>query len=312
MVFWYSRQGYDSSQRKKGFPLCIDAQKDLPPSLAEFARIGDVSYITSTSNQSTEIRLLVMKSFLADLFPPVSKFSDHGMLRKWLFSVPFPAPVINMDWKRNDGDNCIVKEIKKLIPFKCFEKDNYFDWRSNVDLDMFESFHSYNIGFKQDEFAKITGLVEPIDNGNDKIISYSMPFVKVKRMRFSKKEYSHQYSWFLSVFKMIYNDTLNFTVPEWKRCLVAFWKCHQLLNDDVDYRRMWSTRIPEDVHVDTNNWKSICDYWNEEVERFLTDDRYTVNELLFDNFCKMLSEQGFQDDSDPFYFGYVSTKFSTQ
>jgi len=101
-------------------------------------------------------------------------------------------------------------------------------------------------------------------------------------------------------------------VPAWKHCLVAFWKCHQLLNDDVDYRRMWSIRIPDDVHVDTNNWKSICNYWNEEVEHFLTDDHYTVNELLFDNFCKMLSKQGFQDDSDPFYFGYVSTKFSTQ
>jgi len=75
-----------------------------------------------------------------------------------------------------------VKEIKKLIPFNCFEKDNYFDWRSNVHLDMFESFNSYNIGFQKEEFAKITGLVEPVDNGNDKIISYSMPFVKVKRM----------------------------------------------------------------------------------------------------------------------------------
>jgi len=109
-----------------------------------------------------------------------------------------------------------------------------------------------------------------------------------------------------------YNDTVNFTVPELKRCLVAFWKRHQLLNEDVDYRMMWSTRIPQDVHVDTSNWKSICDYWNEEVQQFLTDDRYTVNELLFDNFRKMLSEHGFQDDSDPFYLGYVSTKFSTK
>ena len=75
-----------------------------------------------------------------------------------------------------------MKEIKKLIPFNCFEKDNYFDRRSNDQLDMFESFNSYNIGFQRDEFPKITGLVEPVDNGNDKIIAYSMPFVKVKRM----------------------------------------------------------------------------------------------------------------------------------
>jgi len=75
-----------------------------------------------------------------------------------------------------------VKEIKKLIPFNCFQKDNYFDQRTNDQLDMFESFHSYNIGFKNKEFPKITGLVEPVDNGNDKIISYSMPFVMVKRL----------------------------------------------------------------------------------------------------------------------------------
>jgi len=81
--FWYSRQHYASNHTKKGFPLCMDAQKELPPTLAEFARIGDVSYITSKSNELMEIQLLVMKSFLADLFPPESKFSDHGMLQKW-------------------------------------------------------------------------------------------------------------------------------------------------------------------------------------------------------------------------------------
>jgi len=79
-------------------------------------------------------------------------------------------------------------------------KDDYFDQRSNVHLDMFQSFNSYNIGFQKNEFEKITGLVEPVDDGNDKIISYSMPFMKVKIMHFSKKEYSHQYSWFFVCF----------------------------------------------------------------------------------------------------------------
>jgi len=41
-----------------------------------------------------------MKSFLLDLFPPLPKFSDHGVLQKWLFSVPFPAPVNDMVWKK--------------------------------------------------------------------------------------------------------------------------------------------------------------------------------------------------------------------
>jgi len=98
--FWYSRQHYASNHRKKGFPLCMDAQKELPPSLAEFAQIGDVSYITSKSNESMAIQLLIMKSFLADLFAPVCKFSYHGMSQKWLFSVPFPAPVNYMVWKK--------------------------------------------------------------------------------------------------------------------------------------------------------------------------------------------------------------------
>jgi len=48
-----------------------------------------------------------------------------------------------------------VKEIKKLIPFNCFVKDDYFDQRSNVNLDMFESFNSYNVGFQRKEFEKI-------------------------------------------------------------------------------------------------------------------------------------------------------------
>jgi len=68
---------------------------------------------------------------------------------------------------------------------------------------MLESFHSYNIGFRSKEFPKITGLKEPLVNGNDKIIAYSMPFVKVKKMQFNRNEYLQQYSWFLAVLKMI-------------------------------------------------------------------------------------------------------------
>jgi len=75
---------------------------------------------------------------------------------------------------------------------------------------------------------------------------------------------------------------------------------------------MWSIRIPQDVHVDKNNWSSICNYWETEIQQFLTDDIYTVNDLLFDIFCSMLSEQGVQDESEPFNLGYVSTKFLTQ
>jgi len=47
-----------------------------------------------------KIQLLVVKSFLADLFPPVPTISEHGMLRKWLFSVPFPTPVNDMVWEK--------------------------------------------------------------------------------------------------------------------------------------------------------------------------------------------------------------------
>jgi len=68
---------------------------------------------------------------------------------------------------------------------------------------MFESFHSYNIGFRNDEFCKISGLEEPVVNGNEKILAYSMPFFKVKKPRFNGKEYLQQYSWFLAVLKTI-------------------------------------------------------------------------------------------------------------
>jgi len=61
---------------------------------------------------------------------------------------------------------------------------------------MFKSYHSYYIGMRKDEFWKISGLDEPVDNGNDKIIAYSMPFVKVKKPHFNGKEYSQQYSGF--------------------------------------------------------------------------------------------------------------------
>jgi len=46
------------------------------------------------------------------------------------------------------------------------EKDNYFDQRNNDQLDMFGSFHSYNIGFRSNEFPKITGLEEPLVQDN--------------------------------------------------------------------------------------------------------------------------------------------------
>jgi len=59
----------DDKQRENGFPLHVDADKELPTTLAECARLGDLSYITSKNNESVEIWLLVMKSFLADLFP---------------------------------------------------------------------------------------------------------------------------------------------------------------------------------------------------------------------------------------------------
>jgi len=51
----------------------------------------------------------------------------------------------------------------------------------------------------------------------DKIIAYSMPFVKVKKPCFNGREY-----WLLAVLKTLYNDMVTFQAAEFLHCIVAF------------------------------------------------------------------------------------------
>jgi len=77
------------------------------------------------------------------------------MLRKWLYPVPFPAPGSDMVWRKSDGNNCSRKEIQKLIPYKCFEKNTQWDRKDTDLLNMFKSCHYYYIGIRKEEFGKI-------------------------------------------------------------------------------------------------------------------------------------------------------------
>jgi len=73
---------------------------------------------------------------------------------------------------------------------------------------------------------------------------------------------------------------------------------------------MWNWNIGVAMST-TMTWKAVCAYWDGECNKLMHQNK-SVNDFLFDLFCKMLLHQGFSNEGIPFYLGYVSAKYKTK
>jgi len=112
--------------------------------------------------------------------------------------------------------------------------------------------------------------------------------VDVKKLDVPESKPDH-YSWFLAIQAILYSNSAAFEAAEWKACLTAFANRYRMLDQSLEYLRMWRWATP------TTHQEDMWEYWSEEAGKLFTG---TV--------C--LFHAGFQNGSFPFYIGYVTAQ----
>ncbi len=121
--FWYSRKHYvfyslRPQESNRPFPFC-SGFAELPFALSTLAGKGEICYKRVHETENEAIRLLMLKNSLATWFPPLTPLTDHPLLTKWLFSVPFPLPYSYHPWTTS-----VLKKIRKFFPKDCCQEDD--------------------------------------------------------------------------------------------------------------------------------------------------------------------------------------------
>jgi len=110
-ALWHSHCSWIKRRKKDSYCALIHMKSCLLIWL--FARLEDVSYITTADDGGMNIRLLSMKKHLSLLFPPMPRIREHELLMEWLYSVYFPSPLNTLSWKNSSGNDSIITHKSK-------------------------------------------------------------------------------------------------------------------------------------------------------------------------------------------------------
>jgi len=280
-------------ESKRPFPFC-SGFGELLYALSTLAGKGEICYKHVYETENEAICLLMLEKFLETWFPPLMPLTDHPLLTKWLFSVPFPLPYSYHSWTTS-----VLKKIRKFFPKDCCQEDDRWSPDNFSSLAPLQTCKYINVGVPKILKTEIYGTSGNEKFGSNIIIQHSLPFVDVKKLDVPESKPDH-YSWFLAIQAILYSNSAAFEAAEWKACLTAFANRYRMLDQSLEYLRMWRWATP------TTHQEDMWEYWSEEAGKLFTGT--VCNDFYFDLFRKMLFHAGFQNGSFPFYIGYVTAQ----
>jgi len=316
--FWYSSLHYKFHVDSQGtipdmFPICSNMKQELPETFHKLCNNTHLTYVITSDHLGQDILLLTMKKLLLEFFPPTCLINEHPMLTQWLYSVPFPPPPKSVSWTYDNGNGSLLGHIEEMVWKKCQPEQDTSDedteelhhdediahTNSPFLIEQFDSDNTFMVSLASSKNKNLFDKTTPFRFGNEFILQYALPHTSVKNICNSEEE-DENTSWFHTVFTNLYGNNTKFQMNEFKNCLFAFWQRYGLIHPEHKILQMWNQFFQK---ITTLQAPSI-QHLNAEA-RQLKQSNGDFNAFFIHVFCRMLLQQGFQDDSEPFCIGCV-------